>query len=137
MCFKTTIDAKPERAKEDISCWKILRTNYTPFYYTYNLPYKSGVLNPTIKLRKTKNNYYIISTIKKGYHSYQTEKEAIYKLRRLVILSFTPIVKNLFLRVKKLYFICHICLNTLNTIGFIFHLRKKSLFHLCQIKCPP
>ena len=104
MCFYVIKQSRPRKAKKDIPCWKILNEDYTPLYHKENPPYKSGVLNPIIKLRKTKNDYYIISTIKKGYHSYQTEKEAIYKLRRLVILSFTPIVKKFIIPKGTLYY---------------------------------
>ena len=103
MCFETTKYSKLKRAKKDIPCWKILNSDYTPLYHSQHPPYKSGVLNPIIELRKIEE---IIITdfpvfIYEGYHSYQMEKEAIAIVEKIHILF---IVRKFIIPKDTLYY---------------------------------
>ena len=80
MCFILTKN-QPEKAKEDIHCWKLLNANCSPAYggddltkFTHRntIPYISGKKNPKIKLIVYNGE------IEEGYHSYRTKDRAIY-----------------------------------------------------------
>lgn len=72
MCFDSTRWQKSKVATEDIPCWKVLlRTRFGLESQYKGYLYVSGVVQPTIKLRKSA--YYEIF---QGYHSFHTKERA-------------------------------------------------------------
>ena len=108
MCFITTKQSRPRKAKEDIFCWKILNSDYTPLFHSQYSPYKSGILNPIVKLIKYSDDCDSNLTsyiIEEGYHSYHTEDIAINNRRfnEFIIAEFVIPKDTLYYKNKEEY----------------------------------
>jgi hypothetical protein len=77
MCFIVDFNSNPfyKIADKDIVCYKLLESNYQPFYKSSKPPYKRRKLMPIVEL----NIQYINGEeeIFHGYHSYIKREEAI------------------------------------------------------------
>jgi len=85
MCFVTTKSAKAKIAKEDIVCWKVLNSDFSPIYgFQYVLhthPYLKGVVNSRVIIKKEQDIFFDFGVpsmyvINEGYHSYKSESIA-------------------------------------------------------------
>lgn len=66
MCFYTTKTARAKIAKTDIECWKRLKPNKTPLFYSHLPRYLKNKKSPKIKIHKH------FDVVEQGYHSFKT-----------------------------------------------------------------
>ena len=77
MCFRIHPKHQIAKiAKRDIVCYKEIKNNMCPVFYTHIMKYKFNKLCFKVKIH-IKHHRYVSNYIDKGYHSLSTKKQAL------------------------------------------------------------